>query len=280
MTTVGASVAPGAATEVAPRAVVVDSQPVTLRRVISSEWIKFVTLRSTLAVLAAAMLGMVIIGSLVGYNTRHITPTIDPNDLVVSATLQGYYLGQLLIGALGVLFVTGEYSSGMIRATLVAVPRRIPVLVAKLIVFVTITLAGMVSSSVLAFLAGQAVISSTRAGFSLSDPTALRIAIGTGVYLTLVGLTGMAIGWMVRNTPGALVTYLGVILIAPVIIGHALGNWGQHVAEYLPSQAGGAFITSIPDGLSLSPWPGLALMIGWVAAFLLLGVWSLKRRDT
>lgn len=260
--------------------VTVPSQPVTLRRVITSEWIKFVTLRSTLAVLAAAMLGMVIIGTLVGYNTRHITPNIDPNDLAVSATLQGYYLGQLLIGALGVLFVTGEYATGMIRATLVAVPRRVPVLFAKLIVFVGITLVGMVTTSVLAFLAGQAVISSTRPGFSLVHPNALRIAIGTGVYLTLVGLIGMAIGWIVRSTPGALVTYLGVILIAPVIIGHALGKWGQHVAEYLPSQAGGSFITSMPDGLSLSPWSGLAVMIGWVVAFLVLGVWSLRRRDT
>ena len=83
-----------------------------------------------------------------------------------------------------------------------------------------------------------------------------------------------------RNTPGALVTYLGVVLIAPVIIGHALGHWGQHVAEYLPSQAGGAFITSIPDGLSLHPWPGLGVMIAWVAGFLVLGLWSLTRRDT
>jgi ABC-2 type transport system permease protein len=258
----------------------VAAQPVALRRVIASEWIKFITLRSTVAVLAAAMLGMVIIGSLVGYNTRHVTANIDPNDLAVSATLQGYYLGQLLIGALGVLFVTGEYATGMIRATFVAVPRRLPVLVAKLAVFTTVTLVGMVSTSVLAFLAGQAVISSARPGLSLSQPTALRIAVGTGVYLTLVGLIGMAIGWIVRSTPGALVTYLGVILIAPVIIGHALGKWGQHVAQYLPSQAGGAFITSIPDGLSMRPWPGIAVMLGWVVAILALGVWSLQRRDT
>src|SRR5579875_1539137 len=128
---------------------VVESEPVTTGRVLRSEWIKFVTLRSTLAVLGAAMLGMVVIGSLVGYNTRHITPNIDPNDLAVSATLQGYYLGQLLIGALGVLFVTGEYATGMIRATLVAVPRRLPVLVAKAGVFFTVTIIGMVSTSVL-----------------------------------------------------------------------------------------------------------------------------------
>src|SRR5947209_8690815 len=111
------------------------AQPVRLRRVLWSEWLKFWTLRSTVGVLVAAIVGMVVIGLIVAVNTRHLTSHVQPEDLVPSATLQGYYLGQLLVGALGVLFVTGEYSTGMIRSTMSAVPRRLPVLWAKLVVF-------------------------------------------------------------------------------------------------------------------------------------------------
>jgi ABC-2 type transport system permease protein len=249
---------------------VVDSQPVTLRRVVRSEWRKFITLRSTLTVLGVAVLGMLVVGVIVGYNTRHLTANLQPNDIVASSPLQGYYLGQLLIGALGVLFVTGEYSTGMIRATMTAVPRRLPVLWAKLIVFVTVTAVPMVISSVIAFLAGEAVISRYRTGISFT---------GTGIYLTLVGVIGAAIGWIVRSTPGALVGYLGVVLVVPVIFGNILGEWGKHVAEYLPSQAGSAFINTIPDGLSLHPWTGLGVMAIWVVGFVTVAAVLLPRRD-
>ncbi len=168
----------------------VASEPVTLARVIRSEWIKFRTLRSTLAVLGAAVAGMIGIALIVAYNTRVLTANIQPDDAVPSSTLQGYYLGQLLVGALGVLFVTGEYSTGMIRSTLAAVPRRLPVLWAKLIVFVVVTAVAMTASCLVAFVAAQALIGHYRTGYKLSDPGVLRVVLGTGVYLTLLGLLG------------------------------------------------------------------------------------------
>jgi hypothetical protein len=167
----------------------------------------------------------------------------------------------------------------MIRATLAAVPRRVPVLWAKLIVFVAATLLPLVAASVAAFAAAEAIISGSRPGFSLGDPGAARVAIGTGVYLTMIGVIGAAIGWIVRNTPGALVSYLGVILVIPVIFGSVLGQWGKDVAEYLPSQAGSAFINIIPDGQSLNPWPGLGVMALWVVGFVAVAVVVLRRRD-
>jgi ABC-2 type transport system permease protein len=257
-----------------------DTKPVTIGRVIRSEWIKFTTLRSTLAVLGAAMLGMVAIGAILGYNTRHLTPNLDPNDIAASSPLQGYYLGQLLIGVLGVLFVTGEYSTGMIRTTMVAVPKRLPVLWAKLLVFVGVTLTTMVTMSIAAFLVGEGIIGHYRPAYSLSSPHALRVVIGTGVYLTFMGMIGAGIGWIVRSTPGAIVTYLGLILVIPVLFGNVLGNWGKHVAEYLPSQAGSAFISIIPDGLSASPWVGIFVMAGWVAAVLAVAYAVLRMGDT
>ena len=256
------------------------AQPVTLRRVIRSEWIKFWTLRSTWAVLGAAVVGMLVLAVVVAYNTRHLTSNLQANDIAPSATLQGYFLAELLIGALGVLFVSGEYSTGMIRSTLVAVPRRLPVLWAKLVVFVTITAVSMITVSIVAFVSAQALLSHYRTGFSLSDPGVLRVVIGTGVYLTLVGMIGAALGWIVRSTPGALVTYFAIVLVLPLLFGDALGNWGKEVAQFLPGQAGASFSTSIPESsYSLSPWVGLLVLAGWVAVALAIAAGVLRRRD-
>jgi ABC-2 type transport system permease protein len=264
-----------------PAAPAINAQPVTLRRVIRSEWIKFWTLRSTWAVLGTAIVGMIVLGLVVAYNTRHLTSNLQANDISPSATLQGYYLGQLLIGALGVLFVSGEYSTGMIRSTLVAVPRRFPVLWAKLAVFVSVTATSMIAVSVVAFLCAQALLSHYRTGFSLGDPGVLRVVIGTGIYLTLVGVIGGALGWIVRSTPGSLVTYFGVILVLPVLFGEALGNWGKEVAQFLPSQAGASFATSAPESgtYSLSPWAGLLVLVAWVILALVVAALLLRRRD-
>ena len=257
----------------------VDSEPVNLRRTINAEWIKFRTLRSTLGVLAAAVVGMLVVAMLVAYNTRHIGANIQPDDIVPSSTLQGYYLGQLLIGALGVLFVSGEYSTGMIRSTLAAVPKRLPVLWAKLIVFVAVTATSMVAISLIAFLSAQGLISHYRTGYSLGDPGALRVVIGTGVYLTLIGVIGAMIGWIVRSTPGSLVAYIALILVVPVIFANVLGTWGKNIAQYLPSMAGGSFIRSLTESPSLSPWTGLGVLAAWAVAAIALAAFVLRRRD-
>jgi ABC-2 type transport system permease protein len=188
-------------------------------------------------------------------------------------------LGQLLIGALGVLFVTGEYSTGMIRSTLAAVPRRLPVLWAKLIVFVAITAVSMIAICLAAFVSSQALISHYRVGYSLSQPGVLRVVIGTGVYLTLIGVLGAMIGWIVRSTPGALVAYVAVILVIPVLFGGVFGQWGKDVAEFMPSRAGASFIGSLPEPDSLAPWTGLVVLCSWVVVGLVAAVVNLRTRD-
>ena len=263
----------------AVRAARVESQPVTLRRSIASEWIKFRTLRSSWAVLGAAMVAMVVFALIIAYNTRHLNHGLDPADIAPSGPLQGYYLTELLIGALGVLFVSSEYSTGMIRSTLTAVPKRIPVLWAKLIVFVSIIAVVMTVVSFIAFLAGQGLISAYRPALSLGAPGALRVVIGTGVYLTFVAMIGAALGWIMRSTPGGLIAFVALILVLPVLFGDALGHWGKHVAEFLPSMAGASFSTNVPESPSLSPWVGLAVMAGWVAIGLAGAVVLLRRRD-
>ena len=256
------------------------SRPVTIGRAIRSEWIKFRSLRSTWAMLGGAVAGMIVIGLIVAYNTRHLSRGLQLDDVVASSTLQGYYLGQLLIGSLGVLFVSGEYSTGSIRSTLAAVPKRLPVLWAKLVVFVTVITAVMVPASLVAFVSAQALISRSRVGFSLTDPGVARVVVGTGVYLTLLGMLGAAIGWCVRSTPGAIVLYVAVILVIPGIFEGLLGTWGRHVAQYLPSRAGASFSTSLAPSLpNLTPRIGLLVMCIWVCTGITLAAILLRRRD-
>jgi ABC-type transport system involved in multi-copper enzyme maturation permease subunit len=257
----------------------VEVGPVTQGRVITAEWIKFRTLRSTVAVLAAACVGMLVVALLVAYNTRTLTPDLQPDDIVPSSTLQGYYLGQLLMGALGVLFVSGEYSTGMIRSTLAAVPRRLPVLWAKLVVVVGVTLVSMTVMSVVSFLAAQKLLSHYRPGFSLSQPHVLRVVLGTGVYLTLVAVIGSALAWIVRSTPGALVAYFASVLVVPVLFETVLGTWGKDIAQFLPTVAGASFSTSLREPHTLAPWPGLIVMILWAAALVAVAAVRLRRRD-
>ena len=134
----------------------------------------------------------------------------------------------------------------MIRATLSAVPRRLPVLLAKQLVFTVVVGIAMVVASVAGFLVAQAFLSGYRPTYSLSDPQALRVVVGTGVYLTLVGLLGGAAGWIVRSTPGALVALFAAILVLPVLLLLFHGVWVQHVRAWLPTGAGASFSTSLP----------------------------------
>jgi ABC-2 type transport system permease protein len=251
---------------------------VTQPRVIASEWLKFRSLRSTLLVLATAVVGMVAFGAIIAFNTRN-PAGVDPEDLVASGPLQGYYLGQLLMGALGVLVVSGEYSSGMIRATLAAVPRRRPVLVGKAVVFAVVVGASMLVASVLAFLVAQAVLSGHRPTFSLADGSTLRVVVGTGVYLTLVGLIGSVFAWIVRSTPGALVATFAVVLVLPILFELVFPSWGQYIAAYLPTGAGQSFSTNLAQPHALSPWVGLAVMVAWVAGGLVAAAVVLDRSD-
>jgi ABC-2 type transport system permease protein len=175
--------------------------------------------------------------------------------------------------------VSGEYSTGMIRSTMAAVPKRFPVLWAKLAVFVGVTAVSMISISVIAFISAQALIGRYRTGFSLADPGVLRVVIGTGVYLTLAGVIGAAIGWIVRSTPGSLVTYFAIIVVLPVLFANAFGTWGKDVAQVLPGAAGRTFVSSIREPHTLSPWLGLLVLLAWAAGGLTVALITLRRRD-
>lgn len=251
----------------------------TFPRILTAEWIKFSSLRSSWAILAAAVAGLVALAVVIAYNTGRSRVGLAPEDTALSSTLQGYHLSELAAGVLGVLFVTGEYSTGMIRSTLAAVPKRVPVLLAKVSVLAAILVLVMTIASVVSFLISEAVLGSYNHGFSLSDPTALRVVLGTGLYLTLIALLGSALGWITRSTPGGISSFVAVTLLLPVLFGQLLGSWGRDIVQWVPNVAGESFITSLPAEFTLSPGAGLVVMISWVAAALAVAAVLLRRRD-
>jgi ABC-2 type transport system permease protein len=213
---------------------------VTQTRVRASEWIKLRSLRSTVLALTVSVLVIVAIGLLAGtVRPKHGTQVSDPTGL----SLRGVFGAQLVISVLGVLLMSGEYSTGMIRASLTAVPRRLPVLWAKLGVFTLVALVTSVAGVLAAFSGAQAELSANHlAGASLSDPSVLRAVIGAALYLTGAGLMGMALGAIIRYTAGAVSALTGLLIILPIAAQALPATWFLHVYPYLPSQPGMAIM--------------------------------------
>ena len=264
---------------------------VTLPRVLTSEWIKFRSLRSTWWSIAAALLAAVGLGILVtALRGNDLYSHIRSGQVVfkgpflnaAALSLRGFYLAQLAIGVLGVLFVTGEYSTGMIRASLSAVPTRTPVLAAKASVFAVTLFAVAFVASVIAFLGGQAALSAhpIHFGVSLGAAGAFRSVLGAALYVTGVGLMGIGLGFAVRSTGGAIATLFGVILVLPLLAQALPADWQQNVDKYLPMNAGTAAMNDGRDAAgTLSPWVGLGVFALYVVLALAVGWAVLQRRD-
>jgi ABC-2 type transport system permease protein len=260
-----------------------DDLKVTQLRLLRSEWLKFRSLRSTYATLLATIVGMIGFGILFAAVTASRWATMTAAERArfdpTAVSLRGYFLAQLVVGVLGVLVVTGEYSTGMIRATIAAAPKRLPVLWAKVIVFAVVTFVVTTLSSFGAFLAGQAILSSQHIETTLAAPNVLRAVIGTGLYLTVVGLLGVALGWIIRATAGAIGTVFGLLLVLPVL-GDALpASWGANINPYLPSNAGAQVLSVQHSAGMLSPWTGFAVFCLYAVVGIVVAAVLLKRRD-
>lgn len=265
------------------------SQPVELEvsnvsqiRVLRSEWIKFWSLRSTWLTLLAAVVAMIAIGWLVGWATNSHWASAPPDERLgfepIGRSLVGVNLAQLAVGVLGVLLISGEYATGMIRATLSAVPTRAPVLWAKAGLFALVTYVLMLATTLVAFIGGQHFLASH--GTTLSAPFALHAVVGVAGYLTLVGVLAVALGFIIRSTAGGITALVGLLLVVPGI-GQVLPlSWRNHTLPYLPSNAGASMYTLHPeDPAALSSSMGLLVLCLWVAAALALAYGLLKRRD-
>jgi ABC-2 type transport system permease protein len=259
----------------APPASAVDGVRVTGRRVLAAEWIKARSARSTWWLLAASVASLAAAGV-----SPALTFTLAGDrsgDATADATggaLSGVSFTQLLIAALGVVLVSSEYSSGLVRATFTAVPARLPVLAGKAGVAAVVTFAATLAAVLGAFVAAQAVLAGAEVTISLSDPGVLRAVVGAAVFLAVSAVLGSAFGWLVRSTAGALAAVFGFLFVLPLV-----GLLVPGITPYLPSNAGMAILQTGSGAGPLSPWGGLGLFTGYTAALVAVAGYVLRRRD-
>jgi ABC-2 type transport system permease protein len=249
-------------------------QPPVLPNLLRSEWAKIRSVRSTYWSLAAAVAGMIGYGAInSASHTGAGHGTFDP----VLTSLSGVLLAQLAIGVLGVLVITTEYSTGMIRSTFAAAPQRHLVIIAKAGVLGAAAFIVGTAASLISFLAGQAIMGTN--GVSLASPGALRSVIGIGLYLGLLGIFAVALGTIIRRSTGAIAALVGLILILPALLLTLPASLQDTIVKFLPGNAGQAIFTTGQDTSTLSPWAGLAVFALYAAAALTAALVLLRRRD-
>ena len=276
-----AVLAPATATPAPAR---VPALKVTPARVLLSEFTKFRSLRSTRWTLLAAVVLMIGLGALFSgvdasqYHTFSWAERAAFNP--VTASLNGVFFAVVAFGVLGVLLMGGEYSTGMIRSSLAAVPRRLPVLWGKLAVFAGSIFSVSLAASFISFFLGQALLSSHHLGVPITAHDALRSVIGAALYLTVAGLIGLALGALLRNTAAGIATFTAVFFVIPLLATLLPASISNHLAQYLPSNAGSVLwggAALVPN--ALSPWTGFALLCGYAVIVIGAGAWRLRRSD-
>jgi ABC-type transport system involved in multi-copper enzyme maturation permease subunit len=257
---------------------------VNQRRVIASEWTKFRSLRSTMWTLLIGIVLMLGLGALVtalqGSNYHSFSASDKASFSAIGSSLAGINFAQLAIGVLGVLVMSGEYSTGMIRSSLTVVPRRLPVLWAKLGVFAAVVFLLSLVASFASFLLGQSILGAHDLNVSLSSPGALRAVFGAAGYLTLAGMMGIAIGTLLRNTAAGISVFVAGFFVVPPLTQLLPTSVSNDITPYLPSSAG----ASLYDGTrrltsALSPTAGLVVLLGYVVVLIAAAAWQLQRAD-
>jgi ABC-2 type transport system permease protein len=257
---------------------------VTQARVARSEWTKLWSLRSTRWSLLAAVVSMGGLGLIIAAVQMGRWNTLDPHDRATFDSIDigvgGYHLAQLAIGVLGVLVISGEYSTGMIRSSLMAVPKRLPVLWAKLGVFCAVTFVLMLAATLISFFGVQAIVSSHHVQHSLGDPHALRAVVGTALFLTALGAMCVGLGALVRNTAGGIAAFVGLLFVLPGITALLPASTGDAIEPYLPLTAGTTVASSTFDNPHhLSTWGGFAVFCAYTAVILAAAAVRLVRAD-
>jgi ABC-2 type transport system permease protein len=243
------------------------------------EWIKLRSLRSTWWTLAVTAAGTIGIGLAVGLNTQNASGDLTNNGLA------GVVPGLLLTGTLGVLTMTSEYTSGTIRATLAAIPRRPLVLAAKAAVFGAVTLIVGEAASFISFFADGATLRHGIVAPTLGQPGVLRAVVVTGTGFCLIGLLGLGLGAIIRHSAAA----VGVLVAGVYVIAQVIGFIVHGAAAYMPilivenSLSTTKPVTCGTDGAScphfLSAWAGLGVIGLYAVIALAVGGWLLARRD-
>jgi ABC-2 type transport system permease protein len=258
---------------------------VTQTRVVFSEWTKLHSLRSTRWSLFVAVFLTIALPVIFAFVTTSHWGTMSPHERAdrhpLDIALAGVNVAQLAVAVLGVLVITGEYSTGMIRASFTAVPKRLPVLWGKTFVFGVVSFLLMLPPVLIAFFASQAILSRHDIlQISFLHPGVARSVIGGAIYLMLVGVFALGLGAIVRNTAGGIATFAAIFFVIPPLMNILPTSWNNAISQYLPSEAGRQIFSLTHGAHSLNPWPGGLLFVGYCALTLAIAAVLLVKRDT
>jgi ABC-2 type transport system permease protein len=251
--------------------------------VLRSEWTKLRSLRSTFWALTVTVVLGIGLGAAIsaaaahGYAKSSVSGKLSWDPTGVS--LAGVAIASLAIAVLGVLCISSEYSSGMIRTSLIAVPKRGRVLAAKSLVFAAVTFVVGEVTSFAAFFVGQALISGHAPHAVLGDPGVARAVVGTGLLLTALAVLSVAAGTLLRHPAAAIACMIAILFVLPGIAQALPDSWRNPVNEFWPTQAGGQLTTVYHAAHTLQPWPGFGVMCLFVAIVYAIAWTLLDRRD-
>jgi ABC-2 type transport system permease protein len=245
--------------------------------VIHSEWTKLRSLRSTYWSAIAAVVIAIGLGALIclGNSTSGSTRPDDP----ASLSLAGMFLAQVAFAIVGVLAMSAEYSTGMIRTTLAAVPQRGYVLAGKAIVLAIATFVLVIATEFASFFVGQSILARRNFNIALGAHGVLRVILGAGLYTTVLVLLAMSLAAILRNTAGTITAVIGLIFVLPIIVALLPTHWQNDIGRYTPVNAGTAIISVTQQDNSLGPWTGFGVFCLWALLVAVIAWWTLRRRD-
>jgi ABC-type transport system involved in multi-copper enzyme maturation permease subunit len=245
-----------------------------------SEFTKIRSVRSTYWTLLAMAIVSIGFGALASWGAAAHASKLGPGFDPTQQSLAGLYISQLIIAVLGALTVTSEYSTGMIRTSLTAQPRRGVVFAAKAVVFAGVALVTGLLTSFCSFFLGQALMSGKHIDATLAQPHVLRAVIGGGLFLAACGMLAFGLGMILRHTAAAITTAIGLLFVLTVVVTFLPQSWQDHVDKWMPAFAGSQ-VWSVQGGgpHSLSAWAGFATLAAYAAAAILVGVVVFRSRD-
>jgi ABC-2 type transport system permease protein len=260
----------------------------TFADVLRSEWVKLRSVRSTFWALTTTVVLGIALGAVISAVTAHAYARFsvaaklswDPTGVSQS----GVAIAQVAIAVLGVLFISSEYSSGMIRTSLIAVPKRGRVLAAKSLVFAGVTVVVGEVVCFVAFFVGQALISGALISghaphAALGDPGVARAVAGGALYLAALAVLSVAAGALLRHAAAAITCMIAVLFVLPGIAQALPDSWRNPVNEFWPTQAGSQLTSVYHSAHTLQPWPGFGVMCLFVAIVYAIAWTLLDRRD-
>jgi len=254
-------------------------------RLLLAEWTKLRSVRSTYWSLIALIVVFPFFCWLFPYltvaNWAQASPTQQANlmlDPIGSIMSSGQFVGQLAIAVLGVMVTASEYSTGMIRSTLLASPHRVRMLAAKSVVFTLLVLVIGEAVSFAGYLIGRQTFKSLLT-VDLGGGN-IRQVVGGGLYLAMLGLFALVLGSLIRHVAGAITGIVALLLVVSNVISLIPGKTGKYLYSYEPTNAGFAIIGKhLPDNFVLTPWQGYGVFAAWTAVLWALAAYLLVRRD-